>query len=237
MEQKAKIISGFPGVGKSTAIEFLKFFNIECYDSDSSKFSWIVSEDGEKERNPNFVKDYVDHIKSLLDKDAFVFVSTHEDFLMALSKERIKFEIVYPSVFRKEEFAEIYEKRGNAFGKIVIENWNTWINAFSQYSVPQVILVKGNFLIHYLLLKDSDLSERINEYYKELVLNTETLEGVSRNEDNDNPDKERMRILTSILEGHIAKTDNEVILDYLKRKLNTVRMLYSVYKEGIFSFF
>ena len=59
---KTKIISAFPGVGKTYFHERNKRISI---DSDSSHFSWVKDENGNntKERNPEFQNNYINHIK------------------------------------------------------------------------------------------------------------------------------------------------------------------------------
>ena len=59
---KTKIISAFPGVGKTYYHERNKEISI---DSDSSHFSWVKDENGNntKERNPEFPNNYINHIK------------------------------------------------------------------------------------------------------------------------------------------------------------------------------
>ena len=48
---RTKIISGFPGIGKSY---YHKLHPETTLDSDSSEFSWIINEFGDKIRNPEF---------------------------------------------------------------------------------------------------------------------------------------------------------------------------------------
>lgn len=62
MKPKTLIIAGFPGIGKSYAVDVLRSKGLKVSDSDSSSFSWIMK-DGEKVRNPNFVRDYMEHIR------------------------------------------------------------------------------------------------------------------------------------------------------------------------------
>lgn len=85
MGSMTKIIAGFPGVGKST------LFNngLNCTDSDSSKFP-----------KDAFPRNYIEHIKSLLEKKEhdYIFVSTHETVRHALLAARLNFMLVYPSI-------------------------------------------------------------------------------------------------------------------------------------------
>jgi hypothetical protein len=64
------IISAFPGVGKSHFYNTYKD-EFKIHDSDSSLFSWIVK-DGQKIRNPDFPKNYIEHLESLDPKDIII---------------------------------------------------------------------------------------------------------------------------------------------------------------------
>lgn len=121
------IISAFPGMGKTY------FYNnangITIADSDSSKYSWIYNDDGTKERNPEFPKNYIEHIKSLIGKVEYIFVSTHEEVRNALFDNKIPFIVVYPNACLKSEFIERYKNRGSdeAFVKLMDEKFDEWV--------------------------------------------------------------------------------------------------------------
>ena len=68
---KTRIISAFPGTGKSY---FHNNSEYSTLDSDSSEFSWIINDDGDKVRNPNFPSNYISHIKDNIGKADFIFV-------------------------------------------------------------------------------------------------------------------------------------------------------------------
>lgn len=123
---KTTIISAFPGTGKSIYHQKHKETTL---DSDSSNFSWVVGENGNKVRNPEFPKNYVAHIKENIGKYEFIFVSSHKSVRDALLNECIFFYIVYPEAKRKEEFIERYKNRGDDenFIKLVSDNWDKWI--------------------------------------------------------------------------------------------------------------
>ena len=123
---KTKVISAFPGTGKSWAFNNLKD-EYTMLDSDSSNFSWI-GEEGE--RHPDFPKNYIKHIKSNIGKVDFIFVSSHAVVREALKKAKIKFILVYPHKNRKEEYIKKYRDRNSseAFIKLLDENWNEWIS-------------------------------------------------------------------------------------------------------------
>lgn len=123
---RTKIIAGFPGVGKTEAVKFL---GDRASDSDSSQFSWVMDSHGKK-RNPDFPKNYVDHIKSLVGKKEYIFVSTHKEVRDALLDNATFFYLVYPPLNAKDVYLERYKSRGSgdAFVQLLDTNWQAWIN-------------------------------------------------------------------------------------------------------------
>lgn len=132
IKPETKIISGFPGIGKSFMVEYIKenYPNLKVSDSDSSLFSWLYK-DGIKtdERNPNFVEDYIKHIDKLVEEEYdFIFVSSHKEIRDALKGSKHKYSVryAYPDVSLKEEYLKRYIERGSPEGLInaISENWN-----------------------------------------------------------------------------------------------------------------
>lgn len=123
---RTKIISAFPGTGKSTYHNKHKETTL---DSDSSNFSWITDSDGNKVRNPDFPKNYIQHIKENIGKYEIIFISSHKEVRDALLDECIFFYLVYPDDNRKEEFIERYRNRGNdeKFIELVTNKWEDWM--------------------------------------------------------------------------------------------------------------
>lgn len=128
------IIAGFPGVGKTHATQVLREKGFTVSDSDSSLFSW-VEVDGEKERNPNFVKDYLAHIEEKTNEGYdIIFVSTHEQILHELRQQkdlRGKFYIVVPSKQLRDTYVLRYMKRGSDtdFIELMMKNFNTFVDS------------------------------------------------------------------------------------------------------------
>ena len=125
---RTKIISAFPGCGKSY---FFKQNPLICLDSDSSNFSWTYSPSDLKERNPLFPQNYIDHIKENIGKYEYIFISSHEEVREALLNECIFFYLVYPSYEMKDLFIKRYIERGSdeAFVNLLDRNWHDWLNA------------------------------------------------------------------------------------------------------------
>lgn len=111
------IISGFPGIGKTTLFE--KYGAGVVSDSDSSKFP-----------KDDFPANYISHIKELISNNKeIVLVSSHEVVRDALLKEGIEFVLVYPDVSLKEEYITRYKNRGSSdtFINLLSEKWDSWI--------------------------------------------------------------------------------------------------------------
>lgn len=126
---RTKIVSAFPGVGKTT---YHKKHSETTLDSDSSSFSWIINDNGEKVRNPEFPQNYIEHIKQNIGKYKYIFVSSHKEVRDALLDNCLYFYLVYPEGNRKEEFIQRYRDRGNDenFIKLVDSNWDDWMEEF-----------------------------------------------------------------------------------------------------------
>ena len=123
---KAIVISAFPGVGKSY---YQQHTDLKVLDSDSSGYSWVVNK-GVKERNPDFPRNYIEHIKENLDKVDIILVSSHKEVRHALVRAGVHYVIVYPSVSLKREYLNRYQLRGNDenFVEMMKKNYTSFIN-------------------------------------------------------------------------------------------------------------
>jgi hypothetical protein len=130
---ETRIISAFPGVGKTYYHERNKGISI---DSDSSHFSWVKDSEGNntKERNPEFPNNYINHIKENVGKYKYIFVSSHEEVRNALKENEIKYYLIYPNLTRKSEFIQRYIQRGSpeGFVNLISENWDSWIGKIEE---------------------------------------------------------------------------------------------------------
>lgn len=149
------VISAFPGCGKSyftnvTVPEANKISRKKFYvtDSDSSHYSWIVDENYEKKRNPNFPNNYIEHIKEERKTNDIVLVSTHKEVRNALEEAGIEYSLVYPDKSMKAEFIGRYFLRGSdiSFLHLLADNWDTWIDEMES--------TESNIIRQKIILKD-----------------------------------------------------------------------------------
>lgn len=166
---RAKIISAFPACGKSTYYKKWSQYSQEnvwrsrnngeqvynnigepcgdkILDSDSSLFSWIYDENGNKtdQRNPDFPNNYIQHIKKHLDTEDVIFVSSHKVVRDALKNAGIPYYLVYPQKDMKDEWIWRFRNRGNdeSFIKFQDEHWNDFIDDMENETYPTKIVLK-----------------------------------------------------------------------------------------------
>jgi hypothetical protein len=126
LKYQTKIISGFPGIGKTT---FHEKYPDTTLDSDSSSFGWI-EKDGMKTRDPEFPENYIRHIKQNVGRYRFILVSSHKEVRDALKKHCLFFYLVYPDFGQKGEYIKRYKDRGStdSFIKLLSENYESWFS-------------------------------------------------------------------------------------------------------------
>jgi hypothetical protein len=140
---KTKVISGFPGVGKS---HFHKNNpDLIILDSDSSSFSWV--EKGV--RNPDFPNNYIRHIKENLGKVNVILLSSHKQVRDALRENDIGYTMVYPDKSLKHEYLSRYKGRGSDenFLGMIDKNWDGFIDELETEEYPiKITLKEGQYL-------------------------------------------------------------------------------------------
>ena len=159
MSKDTIIISAFPACGKTWCVENLKD-KFDMSDSDSSNFSWVdnITENGTlvRERNPEFPKNYIDHIKSLIGEKDFIFVSSHDVVRNALKENGLSYFLVYPDNTSDNKclWTQRMTGRGspNSMINFVMSNWDNFIEDMKIESFP----------FHYVLGKDGN-SLSLNE--------------------------------------------------------------------------
>ena len=133
-----KIISAFPGTGKSV---YFQKNPQKTLDSDSSNWSWAY-EGTNRVRHPDFPSNYISHIKENMGKYDIILVSSHAEVREAMLDNNIFFYLVYPDPTRKEEFLERYRNRGNPEGfiQLVSDNWDDWMKEVENHSMVMSLL-------------------------------------------------------------------------------------------------
>lgn len=131
--KRTVVVSAFPCCGKTYAFEHYQD-KYSMLDSDSSKFSWIYTDDGNnglnKERNPEFPKNYIEHIKENIGKVDIIFVSSHLAVREAMYEAGIRYCTVYPKKEMLNEWVGRMYRRGNDenFIKFQIEHWDEFMH-------------------------------------------------------------------------------------------------------------
>lgn len=130
-----KVISGFPGIGKS---HLVSSEDLIISDSDSSKFP-----------KEGFPENYIEYIKEQIKICDIVLVSSHEEVRRALVDNRINFTLVYPSVCQKQDYLERYRVRGSSpkFIEMMDKSYIDFVvSCHNQKYCDHIILNKGQFL-------------------------------------------------------------------------------------------
>lgn len=136
----SSIISGFPGIGKSTV--FAKFGAERVSDSDSSQFP-----------KDNFPINYLNHIKMMQGKREFVLVSSHEAVREGLREYGMAYALVYPEQGLKDEYLKRYAERGSPseFIEMMDEKWDAFIlGCQQQQGCNHIVLTAGQYLVDVL---------------------------------------------------------------------------------------
>lgn len=153
------VISAFPACGKTYAYDNFQSSDLVIADSDSSEFSWIKDSDGNntKERNPEFPKNYMEHIKSLVGEVDIIFVSSHKQVRKALVDEGISFITIYPDITERNAWVGRMYLRGNnkSFIDFIYNNWKDMMleSLYSNLMGEDTIRLKGNQYITKSMLK------------------------------------------------------------------------------------
>lgn len=148
---KTRIVSAFPACGKSYIYDNQTKLGLKVSDSDSSQFSWVETDSG-KVRNPDFPRNYIEHIKSLIGKVDYVFVSSHNEVKLALEEAQLQYILVMPNPDLKLEWLGRCWLRGSPEGflKLINNNWDDWVNpqkiSFYWNPVGVTYLSSGEYL-------------------------------------------------------------------------------------------
>ena len=141
----AVLISGFPGIGKSTLVSNPGPYTL--LDSDSGNFSWNNKE--KRERNPDWPLNYLEYIISNRDKADGILISSHREVRNALVNAAMRFTLVYPAQEMKDEYINRYVVRGSdlQFVELIRANYEAWIQELmAQQGCNHVVLQPGQYL-------------------------------------------------------------------------------------------
>lgn len=148
-----KIISAFPGIGKTTLVQTNKNY----VDLESSDYKWIdidktlsieERKGTAKTINPDFPENYIKKIMELTDMGFNVLISSHKEVREVLQARGIKYTIVLPSLEMKEEMINRYLSRGNqeSFVNLLRTNYEKFVEDLSMDSNEKVVLKSGQYL-------------------------------------------------------------------------------------------
>lgn len=148
-----KIISAFPGIGKTTLVQTNKNY----VDLESSDYKWIdidktlsieERKGTAKTINHDFPENYIKKIMELTDMGFNVLISSHKEVREALQAQGIKYTIVLPSLDMKEEMINRYLNRGNqeSFVNLLKTNYEKFVEDLSMDSNEKVVLKSGQYL-------------------------------------------------------------------------------------------
>lgn len=160
---KAIVFSVFHGAGKSTAMKYLTEKGYTVSDSDSSEFNFKMSECGrhyldvngditdnkdERVKNPNFISDYMQAIKSRGETNDIVFVSSHDEIRKALTDNSISFTMVgYQNGIKNVVVERIRNRDTNqpneAIANFLDSNWDMFIDGMVDHN-PSKIFYLGS---------------------------------------------------------------------------------------------
>ncbi len=117
-------------------------------DLDSSAYTHCWGEYGERVRNPNFPKNYIEHIKEKMHTVPVICVSIHREIIEYLVNENMVFTVVYPNKSLKEQYIERCISRGSprALIRAINDNWDVWIKNLETLPCEKLELQSGEFL-------------------------------------------------------------------------------------------
>lgn len=152
---KTTIISGFPGIGKTSARHVASGLHVVILDMESTPYAWVYDYfdlDEPRKRNPNFPKNYVDALELFVKKGdyTYILISSHEEVRSELRKRGIKYLIVAPknTAEMKNEYCKRYLRRGSDIGLIskIYREWDEMFESIKADPSLCVWLDSGEYL-------------------------------------------------------------------------------------------
>lgn len=144
--QKAVIIAGFPGIGKSHLHQSSSLTkSIKITDLDTSQFSHLNGKP-----NPAFPRNYIEALTPYLSRpNELVLVGVHDTVRAELVRRGVRFTLVYPEQSLKEEYMQRWTERGDHAGFLnkMRQSWEAFTSSCAaQKGCRHVVLKKGQFL-------------------------------------------------------------------------------------------
>lgn len=166
------IISGFPGIGKTTLAK--KYVNV--IDMESSDYNYILTDEERKvpreelkgvkksKQNPRWPTNYVEEIIKYMNKYDIILISQHPSVKQELENRKIEFLLAIPELNCKEEYLKRYKSRKNKERWIneVIENFDSWITMDYSLKQEKIILKQGEYIEDVLKRMNVKLIEKEN---------------------------------------------------------------------------
>lgn len=145
----SRVISGFPGIGKSFYCYAHRDTLGHAHDSDSSLFSWFSEKGVRQGRNTSFPANYVEYVHACFGVYTNIFVSTHAEVRAAMKEAGLLHYIVYPTRDQKEIYLKRYIERDSHeyLIELIDQSWDTWLDELeSETNVNHIVLKRNQFL-------------------------------------------------------------------------------------------
>lgn len=149
----SKIISAFPGIGKTILVQT----NKDYVDLESSDYKWLDIDKTlpiEKRKgtaktiSPDFPNNYIKKINELTGMGFNVLISSHKEVREALQAQGVKYIVVLPSLDMKEEMINRYLGRGNQenFVNLLKANYEKFVEDLAMDPNEKIVLKHGEYL-------------------------------------------------------------------------------------------
>jgi len=132
---KTKIYAAWCGTGKTYICE--------------NKYVNAVEVEFWKYKNVGEIKQYVNDIKSYINKVDYIFISTDPEGLKLLKDTGLEITLVYPDISLRNEYLDRYIKRDSPsdFIGVFMKYWDSWLQELKKiYYCDHIVLTKGQFL-------------------------------------------------------------------------------------------
>ena len=152
------IISGFPGIGKTT---ISKKYPNEVIDIESSDYKWVYFDEeilyqdtelikGTENRvlNPNWPNNYLEAILLNAQQYKYVLIVQGEDIRNLLDAKQLDYLLAFPSIQCKSEYVERYRARRNneKFINQIEKCFDIWIENLQKSPHRKIIIKPGHTL-------------------------------------------------------------------------------------------